>query len=55
MNPADPPGADEERSLLAVGGFGHIEEIAAMVAHLAGAGGGFITGASMAVDGGFAA
>jgi 3-oxoacyl-[acyl-carrier protein] reductase len=55
MNPADPPGADEERSLLAVGRFGHIEEIAAMVAHLAGAGGGFITGASIAVDDGFAA
>ena len=55
MNPADAPGADEEQSLLAVGRFGHIEEIAAMAAHLAGAGGGSITGASIAVDGGFAA
>jgi 3-oxoacyl-[acyl-carrier protein] reductase len=54
MNPADAPGADEQRSLLAVGRFGRIEEIAATVAHLAGTAGCFITGASIAVDGGFA-
>ena len=55
MNPADGPGADEERSLVAVGRFGRPEEIAAMVAHLAGEGGAFVTGATIAVDGGFAA
>jgi 3-oxoacyl-[acyl-carrier protein] reductase len=55
MNPADGPGADEERSLVAVGRFGRPEEIAAMVAHLVGEGGAFVTGATIAVDGGFAA
>jgi 3-oxoacyl-[acyl-carrier protein] reductase len=55
MNPADGPGADEERRLLALGHFGSGEDIAAMVAHLAGEGGRFVTGAAIAVDGGFAA
>jgi 3-oxoacyl-[acyl-carrier protein] reductase len=55
MNPADGPGADEERSLIALGRYASADEIAAMVAHLAGAGGRFVTGASIAVDGGFAA
>ncbi|MGH6897680.1 MAG: SDR family oxidoreductase [Geminicoccaceae bacterium] len=55
MNPADGPGADEERSLMAVGHYGKPDDIAAMVAHLAGEGGAFITGAAIAVDGGFAA
>jgi 3-oxoacyl-[acyl-carrier protein] reductase len=55
MNPADGPGADEQRSLLALGHFGSGEDIAAMVAHLAGPGGRFVTGAAIAVDGGFAA
>jgi NAD(P)-dependent dehydrogenase (short-subunit alcohol dehydrogenase family) len=55
MNPADGPGADAERALLAVGEFGRAEDIAATVAHLAGPGGRFITGAAIAVDGGFAA
>jgi hypothetical protein len=41
--------------MLAVGRFGRIEETSAVVAHLAGVGGGFITGASIAVDGGCAA
>jgi 3-oxoacyl-[acyl-carrier protein] reductase len=55
MNPADGPGADLERSLMAVGHYGSPEDIAAMVAHLAGQGGRFVTGAAFAVDGGFAA
>lgn len=55
MNPADDPTADEERSLTALGHYGSTEDIAATVAHLAGEGGGYITGASIAVDGGYAA
>lgn len=55
MNPADAPGADLERSYTAVGHFGRVEDIAAMVAHLAGEGGRFITGASISVDGGYGA
>jgi NAD(P)-dependent dehydrogenase (short-subunit alcohol dehydrogenase family) len=55
MNPADGPGADAERSHLALGHFGDSEDIAATVAHLAGEGGRFITGTAIAVDGGFTA
>jgi NAD(P)-dependent dehydrogenase (short-subunit alcohol dehydrogenase family) len=55
MNPADGAHADGERSLMALGQYGGPEDIAAMVAHLAGAGGRFVTGAAIAVDGGFAA
>jgi 3-oxoacyl-[acyl-carrier protein] reductase len=55
MNPADGPGADEERKLLATGAFGSSADVAATVAHLAGEGGRYITGAAIAVDGGFAA
>ncbi|MGH8931413.1 MAG: SDR family NAD(P)-dependent oxidoreductase [Egibacteraceae bacterium] len=55
MNPADGPGADEQRSLTAIGRYGTGQDIAAMVAHLAGEGGRYITGASIAVDGGYAA
>ncbi|WP_433932079.1 3-oxoacyl-ACP reductase family protein [Sorangium cellulosum] len=55
MNPAHGPGADQQRSLLAVPHYGSADDIAATVAHLAGEGGRFITGATIAVDGGFAA
>lgn len=55
MNPADGPGADSQRSLLALGHYGTGEDIAATVAHLAGEDGRFITGAAIAVDGGYAA
>jgi NAD(P)-dependent dehydrogenase (short-subunit alcohol dehydrogenase family) len=55
MNPADGPGADEERKLLATGAFGNAADVAATVAHLAGEGGRYITGAAIAVDGGFGA
>jgi NAD(P)-dependent dehydrogenase (short-subunit alcohol dehydrogenase family) len=40
---------------MALGQYGGPEDIAAMVAHLAGAGGRLVTGAAIAVDGGFAA
>lgn len=54
-NPADGEGSDRERSYIALGEYGHPEDIAATVAHLAGEGGRYITGTSIAVDGGFAA
>jgi NAD(P)-dependent dehydrogenase (short-subunit alcohol dehydrogenase family) len=55
MNPADGPTADAERAFIALGHYGRPEDVAATVAHLAGEGGRYITGTSIAVDGGFAA
>jgi NAD(P)-dependent dehydrogenase (short-subunit alcohol dehydrogenase family) len=55
MNPADGPSADVARARTAVGRYARPEEVAAAVAYLAGESGAFITGASIAVDGGFAA
>jgi 3-oxoacyl-[acyl-carrier protein] reductase len=55
MNPATGPDASGEHSLIALGRYGHPDDIAAMVAHLAGEGGRYITGTAIAVDGGYAA
>jgi len=55
MNPADGPAASFLSSLPALGRFGTAEDIAAIVAHLAGDGGRYVTGAVIRVDGGFAA
>jgi 3-oxoacyl-[acyl-carrier protein] reductase len=55
MNPADGPTADHERTLIALGQYARPDDIAEMVAYLAGTGGRYITGTSIAVDGGFAA
>ena len=55
MNPADGPDADGERALVALERFGTADEVAATVAHLAGDEARYVTGASIAVDGGFAA
>jgi 3-oxoacyl-[acyl-carrier protein] reductase len=52
MNPADGPGAEGQRQGIALGHYGESSDIAAMVAHLAGDGGRWVTGASIAVDGG---
>jgi len=52
MNPADGPGADGQRQGIALGHYGEAADVAAMVAHLAGEGGRWVTGASIAVDGG---
>ncbi|WP_214322706.1 3-oxoacyl-ACP reductase family protein [Nonomuraea sediminis] len=52
MNPADAPGADAQSAYTALGHYGEPADIAATVAHLAGEGGRYITGASIAVDGG---
>jgi 3-oxoacyl-[acyl-carrier protein] reductase len=54
-NPADGPHAPVMGGLTALGHYGHPDDIAATVAHLAGEGGRYITGAALAVDGGFAA
>lgn len=55
MNPADGPTAEQERAFIALGQYARPDDIAGTVAFLAGAGGGYITGTAIAVDGGFAA
>ena len=55
MNPATGPFAETLRALMALPHFGTAEEIAAFVAHLASAEAGFVTGASLTIDGGFTA
>lgn len=55
MNPADGPEAEAEREFIALGRYAAPEEIAATVVALAGDAGRFVTGAAIAVDGGFAA
>ncbi|MFF2350736.1 SDR family NAD(P)-dependent oxidoreductase [Kitasatospora sp. NPDC058115] len=54
MNPADGPSAAFQAGFTALGGYGRPADIAATVAHLAGEEGRYITGAEIAVDGGFA-
>lgn len=55
MNPADGPFADMLKGFLALQRYGHGNEIASLVAYLATAEAGYITGASLTIDGGFAA
>ena len=55
MNPADGPDAEAARQGLALRRYGHVDDIAAMVSLLAGEGGRFVTGAAIAIDGGFSA
>jgi 3-oxoacyl-[acyl-carrier protein] reductase len=55
MNPANGPTADQERALTALGEYASPDDIAETVAFLSGTGGRYITGTSIAVDGGFAA
>lgn len=52
MNPADGPFADYQRSLMAIPEFGSGEDIAALVAYLAGSESGYVTGAGFTIDGG---
>lgn len=52
MNPASGPGADEQRALMAIPRFGEAEDIAGLVAWLAGPEGRFVTGAAWTIDGG---
>ncbi|MFI2609592.1 SDR family NAD(P)-dependent oxidoreductase [Kitasatospora sp. NPDC018619] len=55
MNPADGPSAEFQSGLTALGRFGTAAEVAAAVSYLVGEGGRYVTGAELAVDGGFAA
>jgi 3-oxoacyl-[acyl-carrier protein] reductase len=54
-NPASGAFANTLLGLMALKRYGHADEIAAMVAYLAGPEAGYITGASLLIDGGFAA
>ncbi|MEU4478063.1 3-oxoacyl-ACP reductase family protein [Micromonospora sp. NPDC023966] len=53
-NPADGPNADAIRGFTALGRYAAPAEIAAVVAFLAGPDGGYVTGATINADGGFA-
>jgi len=53
MNPANSDFAEMLRKLMALPRYGTADEIAAMVAYLAGPEAGFVTGASLTIDGGF--
>ncbi len=55
MNPATGDFAESLIPLMAIGHYGHAEEIASFVAYLAGPEAGYITGASLTIDGGFGA
>ncbi|MER7697892.1 MULTISPECIES: SDR family oxidoreductase [unclassified Streptomyces] len=55
LNPADGPFAEGQRAATALGRFGTAEEVASLVAYLAGAEAGYITGTEVVVDGGHAA
>lgn len=55
MNPATGPFAATLTGLMALPRYGHVDEVAAMVAYLAGPEAGFVTGASLMIDGGFSA
>lgn len=55
MNPPEGEFAEILKKQLAVGRYGSVEEIAGMVAYLAGSEAGFITGANLMIDGGFSA
>ena len=55
MNPANGEFAEMLKKMMALPRYCHVEEIAAMVAYLAGPEAGFVTGASLTIDGGFTA
>jgi 3-oxoacyl-[acyl-carrier protein] reductase len=55
MNPATGPFAESLKGLMALKRYSRPDEIAAMVAYLAGPEAGFVTGASLTIDGGFTA
>ncbi|MFZ5959377.1 3-oxoacyl-ACP reductase family protein [Pseudomonas knackmussii] len=55
MNPDSGDFAESLKQMMALNRYGHAEEIASFVAYLAGPEAGYITGANLTIDGGFAA
>lgn len=55
MNPANSETASQLKKLMALGRYGKDDEVASFVAYLAGPEAGYITGASLSIDGGFSA
>ena len=55
MNPANGPFAESMKAMMALGRYGQGDEIAGLVAYLASPEAGFVTGASLTIDGGYAA
>ena len=55
LNPANGPFAETLKGFMAIKRYGQGKEIAGMVAYLAGPEAAFVTGASLTIDGGFAA
>jgi cyclic-di-GMP-binding biofilm dispersal mediator protein len=55
MNPADGPMKDVLHGFMAIPRHGRPDEIAAMIAYVAGPEAGFVTGAMLMIDGGFSA
>ena len=55
MNPASGPFAESLKALMALPRYGHPDEIAGLASYLASAESAFVTGASLTIDGGFAA
>jgi 3-oxoacyl-[acyl-carrier protein] reductase len=55
MNPAHGPFAETMKGLTALGRYAESDEIAGLVAYLAGPEAAFVTGASLTIDGGYAA
>lgn len=53
MNPADGPFAPTLKSMISLGRYGKVTEVAGLVAYLASPESAFITGASINIDGGF--
>ena len=55
MNPADGESAEQLKGMMALSRYGKDDEIASFVAYLAGPEAGYVTGASLTIDGGFSA
>ena len=55
MNPDSGDFAESLKEVLALGHYGHVSDVAALVSFLAGPESGYITGANLNVDGGFTA
>jgi hypothetical protein len=52
LNPADDEWAEPQLAATALKRYGHVDDIAPLVAFIAGPGSGYVTGASLTVDGG---